>query len=79
VFTWINDVVYRIQHQPKVKMMIVHLDRLAPYLGTSWTSSLEEEVKSVERPIICCVNASHSLKDQETQRVLVAYEGIEPF
>jgi hypothetical protein len=35
--TWINDVVYQIQQHPRVKMMVVvHLDRLAPYLGATW-------------------------------------------
>jgi hypothetical protein len=32
---WINDVVFRIQRHPAVKMM-VHLDRLATYLGANW-------------------------------------------
>jgi hypothetical protein len=35
VVTWINDVVYRIQRNPRSKMMVVHLDRLAPYHGTA--------------------------------------------
>jgi hypothetical protein len=35
VTTWINDAVYRIQCHPKVKMMVVQLDRLAPYLGAT--------------------------------------------
>jgi hypothetical protein len=30
VITQINDVVYRIQRNPRSKMMVVHLDRLAP-------------------------------------------------
>jgi hypothetical protein len=30
VITWINDVVYRIQRNPRSRMMVVHLDRLAP-------------------------------------------------
>jgi hypothetical protein len=30
MITWINNVVYRIQHHPKLKMILVHLDRLAP-------------------------------------------------
>jgi sRNA-binding protein len=33
--TRINDVVYRIQRHPREKMMVVHLDRLAPYLGAT--------------------------------------------
>jgi hypothetical protein len=33
--TWINDVVYRIQWNPTLRMMVVHLDRLAPYQGTA--------------------------------------------
>jgi hypothetical protein len=36
VITWINDVVYWIQHHPWAKMMIVHLVRLVPYLGAAW-------------------------------------------
>jgi hypothetical protein len=28
----INDVIYRIQRHSRAKMMVVHLDRLAPYL-----------------------------------------------
>jgi len=30
-----NDVIYRIQRHPKAKMTVVHLDRLAPYLGAT--------------------------------------------
>jgi hypothetical protein len=33
VITRINDVVYRIQRLPRSRMMVLHLDRLAPYLG----------------------------------------------
>jgi hypothetical protein len=33
--TRINDVVYRIQRHPRAKIMFVHLDRLAPYLGAT--------------------------------------------
>jgi hypothetical protein len=33
--TWINNVVYRIQSNPGVKMMVVHLDRLESYQGTT--------------------------------------------
>jgi hypothetical protein len=35
ITTRINDVIYRIQWRPRAKMMVVHLDRLAPYLGAS--------------------------------------------
>jgi hypothetical protein len=35
IVTRINDVVYRIRKNPKSKMMIVHLDRLAPYQGAA--------------------------------------------
>jgi hypothetical protein len=35
IVTRINDVVYRIQRNPRSKMMMVHLDRLAPYRGTA--------------------------------------------
>jgi hypothetical protein len=31
----INDVVYRIQRNPRSRMMVVHLDRLAPYQGAA--------------------------------------------
>jgi hypothetical protein len=31
VVTRINDVVYRIQRNPRSRMMVVHLDQLAPY------------------------------------------------
>jgi hypothetical protein len=31
VVTRINDVVYRIQKNPRSRMMVVHLDRLATY------------------------------------------------
>jgi hypothetical protein len=34
--TRINDVVYRIQRHPRLRMIVVHLDRLAPYLGAAW-------------------------------------------
>jgi hypothetical protein len=33
IITRINDVIYCIQRHPRAKMMVVHLDRLAPYLG----------------------------------------------
>jgi hypothetical protein len=35
VVTWINDVVYRIQKNPRSRMMVVHLDRLATYQGAA--------------------------------------------
>jgi hypothetical protein len=35
VVTRINDVVYRIQRNPRSRMMVVHLDRLAPYQGAA--------------------------------------------
>jgi hypothetical protein len=35
IVTRINDVVYRIQWHYRAKMMVVHLDRLAPYLGAA--------------------------------------------
>jgi hypothetical protein len=35
VITRINDVVYRILRHPRSRMMVVHLDRLAPYLGAA--------------------------------------------
>jgi hypothetical protein len=35
VVTQINDVVYRIQRNPKSRMMVVHLDRLASYQGAA--------------------------------------------
>jgi hypothetical protein len=35
VITRINDVLCRIQRHPRAKIMVVHLDRLAPYLGTT--------------------------------------------
>jgi hypothetical protein len=31
----INDVVYRVQKNPRSKMLVVHLDRLAPYYGAA--------------------------------------------
>jgi hypothetical protein len=31
IITRINDVVYRIQKNPRSRMMVAHLDRLAPY------------------------------------------------
>jgi hypothetical protein len=34
--TRINDVVYRIQKTPRSKMMVVHVDWLAPYQGVAW-------------------------------------------
>jgi hypothetical protein len=42
VITQINDVVYRIQQHPTVKMIAVHLNRPAPYLELLRTSSLKE-------------------------------------
>jgi hypothetical protein len=33
--TRINDVVYRIQRHPRARMIVVHFDRLAPYLGAA--------------------------------------------
>jgi hypothetical protein len=35
IITHINDIIYRIQQRPRAKMMVVHLDRLVPYLGAS--------------------------------------------
>ena len=35
VVTRINDVVYRIQKTPRSRMLVVHLDRLAPYHGAA--------------------------------------------
>jgi hypothetical protein len=35
IITLINDVIYRIQWHSRAKMMVVHLDRLAPYLGAT--------------------------------------------
>jgi hypothetical protein len=35
VITRINDVVYRIQRKPISRMMVLHLDRLAPYSGAA--------------------------------------------
>jgi hypothetical protein len=35
IITRINDVVYRIQKTPRSRMMVVHLDRLAPYQGVT--------------------------------------------
>jgi hypothetical protein len=35
VVTRINDVLYRIQRNPRSSMMVVHLDRMAPYQETS--------------------------------------------
>jgi hypothetical protein len=40
--TWINDVVYRIQKNPSSRMMVVHLDRLAPYQGALGTNTCKE-------------------------------------
>jgi hypothetical protein len=35
IVTRINDVVYWVQRNPRAKMMVVHLDRLAPCLGAT--------------------------------------------
>jgi hypothetical protein len=35
VITRMKDVVYRIQRHPRSRIMVVHLDRLAPYLGAT--------------------------------------------
>jgi hypothetical protein len=35
VITHIDDVVYRVQRNSQAKMMVVHLDRLAPYVGAT--------------------------------------------
>jgi hypothetical protein len=42
VVTRINDVVYRIQQNPRSRMMVVHLDRLAPYQGAARDERLNE-------------------------------------
>jgi hypothetical protein len=42
IVTRINDVVYRIQKYPRSRMMVVHLDRLAPYQGCAWGSAHKE-------------------------------------
>jgi hypothetical protein len=36
VVIWTNDVVYRTQHNPRSRMMVVHQDRLTPYQGAAW-------------------------------------------
>jgi hypothetical protein len=36
VVTWINDVAYRIKRNPRLRMMVVHLNPLAPYVGVAW-------------------------------------------
>jgi hypothetical protein len=36
VVTQINDVVYRIQRNLRLRMMVIHLDRLALYQGAAW-------------------------------------------
>jgi hypothetical protein len=36
VVTRINDVVYRIQLNLRSRMLVVHLDKLAPYHGVAW-------------------------------------------
>lgn len=36
VVTRINDVVYKVQQNPRARMMVVHLDWLAPYQGAAW-------------------------------------------
>jgi hypothetical protein len=43
VVTRINDVIYKIQRNPRSRMMEVYLDRLAPYLGAARASNLKEE------------------------------------
>jgi hypothetical protein len=35
VITRINDMVYRIQRYPRTKIMVIHLDRMEPYLGAT--------------------------------------------
>jgi hypothetical protein len=42
VITRINAVVCRINCQSRAKMMAVHFERLALYLGATWGNSLEE-------------------------------------
>jgi hypothetical protein len=36
VATWINVVVYRFQRNPRSRLMVVHLDRLASYHAAAW-------------------------------------------
>jgi hypothetical protein len=36
VVTRVNDVVYRIQRNPRSRMVLIHLDRLAHYQGSAW-------------------------------------------
>lgn len=36
VITRINDVLYKIQRNPRSRMMMVHLDQLAPFQGVGW-------------------------------------------
>jgi hypothetical protein len=35
VITRMNNVVFRIQCHPRAMLVVVHLDRLAPYLGAT--------------------------------------------
>jgi hypothetical protein len=36
IITGISNIVYWIWRHPRAKMMVIHLDRLAPYLGATW-------------------------------------------
>jgi hypothetical protein len=36
VVTRINDVVYSILRNATLRIMVVHLDQLAPYVGSTW-------------------------------------------
>jgi hypothetical protein len=38
--TWINDIIYRTMQHLRAKIMVVTLNRLAPYLGATWGEQL---------------------------------------
>jgi hypothetical protein len=42
VVTRINDVVYSIQKNDRSRLIVVHLDRFAPYQGTLGTRGIKE-------------------------------------
>jgi len=63
IITQIN-VIYWIQWHPRTKMMVIQLDRLAPYVGgpkSNWTLNLARELEvDVRCATRCCGSTQYS-------------------
>jgi hypothetical protein len=71
-----NNLVYRSHRHPRVKMMVVHLERLAPYLGAAQDNQPQEGSRGMRGNgggegvhTVWLVHASHLIK---TSRFLLS-------